>query len=225
MGNWASKRLDAEACVESVRQRVGAALNLVRGLADTATLDFSGLANATEEVKSGLRAAIQLVTGNPEKYPWFSFAVAQAQQGTLLASAGDVYAWYFVTHKDPPCAGKGRNTTSSNAKRMAYNLGFLLGQPEIRSRNNLTEQSLRQFNADLNDQGMDGLSPLMPKLLAGFNAVTEVLQTDGGGNIISSQFIISPASVRNVVKNAQKTSTAGTGAGLIAAILALLFFA
>ncbi len=227
VGTWATKKLDAEACVESVRNRVDAALNIVAGLARTATLDFSGIGNVSDEIKSQLQAAIQLVTGDPNKFPWMSFAISNAHAGTFLASAGDVYAWYYVTHKYPPCSGKGRNTTSRSARRMAYNLGVLLGDPDVRNRNNLSDQALRQFNADLEAQGMDGFAPLMSTLLDGFNSVQEIISTDGAGRLLGSQFIISAASVRQVIKNAQKEAPTGTGtgAGLLAAILALLFFA
>jgi len=244
-----SDALALKACGQATVDRVKNAINIVRGAAQIYMGDFGGADALGAGLQAELTIAINTLTGEPDKYPWAAYAIAQAEEGVFLMSAADVYPWYYVTHKSPACSGKGRNTTGMDAKRMAKNLGFLLGTPRLRDLNNFTVANLKQFNQDLKAQGMDGLDPLWDDkwFFYGFNAIQKIETTETpfvptftketgralmsqlrfGGDIINrSNFTINPTAVKKIVADSKKTQLPENPATAltVGAILALLYF-
>jgi len=239
-----SDALAAKACGQATVDRVNDAIDIVRGGAQLLSGDLGGADVLGEALQAELSRAINTLTGEPDKYPWAAFAIAQAEEGVFLMSAADVYPWFYVTHKAPACAGKGRNTTGMDAKRMAKNLGFLFGTPRLRDLNGFTVANLKQFNQDLKAQGMDGLDPLWDDkwFFYGFNAIQKVDtpetpfvptfdQATMRGLVSQirfrpSDYTINPTAVKKIVADSKKTQLPENPATAltVGAILALLYF-
>lgn len=155
-------KLQAKACAQWAGQQIESLFSQASQAGQVLAGDLTQVADTDSPA---LSAALDLLFNDGDA--WVAYALSQAADGMLLASAEQPVEWYVVTHKSP-CAGA-RTTTGAGAKAQGEALGMALANPSLRQANpDLDAESLYDLERRLRSQGMRGLQPVIESIVSGF---------------------------------------------------------